>query len=682
MPGQESENKKKSLTLEEAKKEIERLRELIRYHEYKYYVEAQPEISDYEFDMLMKRLEELEAQFPELITPDSPTQRVGEKPLEGFPTAEHHPPMLSLENVYSYEEFLEYHRRVQKLLAGEEVEYVVEMKIDGVSIAVQYENGIYTRAITRGDGYKGDVVTENIKTIRSLPLKIKEKRFVEVRGEVFMPRAAFEELNRQRAERGEPLFANPRNATAGTIRLLDPREVARRKLDIFFYYIFIEREYPRPTHWENLQLIKELGFKRNEYVWLCKTPEEVLKIWEDWKDRRDNLPYDVDGLVVKVNSIEQQKKLGETAKFPRWAIAFKFPPKQAVTQIINIELTVGRTGAVTPVAILRPVQLAGTTVSRASLYNEEEIKRKDIRIGDWVVIEKGGDIIPKVVAVIKSRRTGKEKPFVMPKRCPVCGAELYRPPGEVIWRCPNAACPAKVKESILHFVSRNAMNIQHIGEALVNQLLKKGLIKDPADLYYLKKEDLIKLARMGPKSAQNVLDEIEKSKENDLWRLIHALGIRYVGEKTAKILEEHFSSLDELMNASYEDLIKIPEIGPKVAYSIIHFFKDPHNREMIEKLRKAGVNFKSRRKKEEGPRPLEGKTFVFTGELETYTRAEASALVESLGGRVSSSVSRKTDYVVVGKNPGSKYQRALQLGVKILTEEEFLKLLEKYRNLD
>ncbi len=676
MPGQGSENKK--LTLEEARKEIERLRELIRYHEYKYYVEAQPEISDYEFDMLMKRLEALEAQFPELITPDSPTQRVGEQPLEGFPTAEHHPPMLSLENVYSYEEFLEYHNRVKRMLSGEDVEYVVEMKIDGVSIAVQYENGIYTKAITRGDGYRGDVVTENIKTIRSLPLRIKETRFVEVRGEVFMPKAAFEELNRQRAEKGESLFANPRNATAGTIRLLDPKEVAKRKLDIFFYYIFIDGDYPRPTHWENLQLIKELGFKRNELVWLCKSPEDVLKIWEEWKDKRDQLPYDVDGLVAKVNSIEQQRKLGETAKFPRWAIAFKFPAKQAVTQIINIELNVGRTGAITPVAILKPVKLAGTVVSRASLYNEEEIRRKDIRIGDWVVIEKGGDIIPKVVAVIKSRRTGKEKPFVMPKRCPVCGAELYRPPGEVIWRCPNAACPAKVKESILHFVSRNAMNIEHIGEALVDQLLKKGLIKDPADLYYLKKEQLASLERMGEKSAQNVLDEIEKSKNNDLWRLIHALGIRYVGEKTAKILEEHFPSLDALMNASYEDLVKIPEIGPKVADSIIHFFKDPTNRKIIEKLRAAGVNFKSRKKKE-GPKPLEGKTFVFTGELDSYTRAEASALVESLGGKVSSSVSRKTDFVVVGKNPGSKYQKALKLGIKILNEKEFLELIEKSR---
>ena len=665
----------KELTLEEARKEIEKLREEIRYHEYKYYVEAQPEISDYEFDMLMKRLQELEARFPELITPDSPTQRVGEKPVEGFPTATHDPPMLSLENVYSYEEFLDFHNRILKALPGEEVEYVVEMKIDGVSIAVQYENGIYTRAITRGDGFQGDVVTENIKTVRSLPLRIKEKRFVEVRGEVFMSKESFERLNRERAERGEPLFANPRNATAGTIRLLDPKEVSRRGLDIFFYYIFINKDYPGPTHWENLQQIKELGFKRNEYVWLCKTPEEVLRIWDEWKDKKDSLSYDVDGLVVKVNSIDQQKRLGVTAKFPRWAIAFKFPAKQAVTRIINIELNVGRTGAVTPVAILQPVQLAGTTVSRATLHNEEEIKRKDIRIGDWVVIEKGGDIIPKVVSVVKSKRTGEEKPFVMPRYCPVCGAELYRPPGEVIWRCPNVACPAKIKESILHFVSRNAMNIEHIGEALVEQLLKKGLIKDPADIYFLKKKDLERLERMGPKSAQNVIDEIERSKENDLWRLIHALGIRYVGEKTAKLLEEHFESLEDLMKASYNQLVSIPEIGDKVAYSIIHFFKDEHNRKIIEKLRAAGVNFRRKKEVKEGEKPLAGKTFVFTGELDRFTRSEASSIVESLGGKVSSSVSRKTDFVVVGKNPGSKYQKAQQLGVKILNEEEFLQLL-------
>lgn len=665
------------LTLEEAKREIERLREEIRYHEYKYYVEAQPEISDYEFDMLMKKLEELESRFPQLITPDSPTQRVGEKPLEGFPTARHDPPMLSLENVYSYEEFMDFHNRVQKALPGEKVEYVVEMKIDGVSIVVQYENGVYTRAITRGDGFQGDVVTENIKTIRSLPLRIKEKSFVEVRGEVFMPKEAFERLNREREERGEPLFANPRNATAGTIRLLDPREVARRHLDIFFYYIFIEREYPRETHWENLQLIKELGLKRNELVWFCRSPEEVLKIWDEWKEKREDLPYEVDGLVVKVNSIDQQKRLGATAKFPRWAIAFKFPAKQAVTQIQNIELNVGRTGAVTPVAILKPVQLAGTTVSRATLHNEEEIKRKDIRIGDWVVIEKGGDIIPKVVSVVKSRRTGKEKPFVMPKHCPVCGAELYRPPGEVIWRCPNAACPAKIKESILHFVARNAMNIEHIGESLVDQLLKNSLIKDPADLYYLKKEYLMNLERMGPKSAQNVLDELEKSKSNDLWRLIHALGIRYVGEKTAKLLEEHFESLDELMKADYNKLVAIPEIGDKVADSIVHFFKDEHNLRIIEKLRKAGVNFRRLREEEEREKPLAGKTFVFTGELERFTRAEASAIVERLGGKVSSSVSRKTDFVVVGENPGSKYQKALSLGVRTLNEEEFLRLLRE-----
>ncbi len=664
-------------SLEKAKKEIDKLREKIRHHEHKYYVENQPEISDYEFDMLMKRLEELENLFPQLITSDSPTQRVGEKPVEGFPSAEHIPPMLSLENVYSYQEFLEFHDRVARALPDEPVEYVVEMKIDGVSIAVQYEGGILTRAITRGDGFKGDVITENIRTIRSIPLRIKETRAVEVRGEVFMPDEAFEKLNRERELNGENLFANPRNATAGTIRLLDPRMVSQRKIDAFFYYIFIERDFPRLAHWENLQLIKELGFKRNEKIWFCKSPDEVLRIWEEWKDKRDSLPYGVDGLVAKVNSIAQQRRLGNTAKFPRWAIAFKFPAKQAVTKVKEIILNVGRTGAVTPVAILEPVQLAGTTVSRCTLHNEDEIKRKDIRTGDWVTIEKGGDIIPKVVSVVKSRRTGKEKLFKMPRHCPVCGAELYRPAGEVIWRCPNVACPAKRRESILHFVSRNAMDIEHIGEALVDQFLNEGLVEDIGDIYYIKKQDIENLERMGGKSAQNVLDEIERSKKNELWRLIHGLGIRYVGEKTAKILGSHFSSLDKLMEAPYEELVLIPDIGEKVADSIVHFFRDKGNLRIIKKLRKAGVNFKGGKEEEKGPKPLEGKTFVFTGELSKFSRSEASSIVEGLGGKVSSSVSGKTDFVVAGQRPGSKFRKAQQLGLRIISEEEFLKLLSE-----
>ncbi len=664
----------RKLTLEEAKKEIERLREEIRYHEYKYYVENQPVISDYEFDQLMRRLKELEEQFPELITPDSPTQRVGEKPVEGFPTAPHDPPMLSLDNVYTWEEFLAFHQRVEKALPGEKVEYVVELKIDGVSIAVIYEDGIFSQAVTRGDGFKGDVVTQNVKTIRSIPLRIKEKGRVEVRGEIYMPIEAFKKLNKERELAGEPLFANPRNAAAGSIRMLDPREVARRQLDAFFYYIFVDKKPPKPTHWENLQFIKELGLKVNPNAWLCRKVEEVLKIWEEWKDKRDELPYDVDGLVVKVNSIDQQQRLGSTAKFPRWAIAFKFPAKQATTRIVDIVLQVGRTGAVTPVAIFEPVHLAGTVVTRATLHNEEEIKRKDIRIGDWVLVEKGGDIIPKVVAVIKERRTGKEKPFKMPETCPACGAKLYRPVGEVIWRCPNAACPAKRKEALLHFASRNAMNIEGLGEALVDLLLKHKLVEDVGDLYYLKKEQLERLPRMGPKSAQNLLDQIERSKSNDLWRLIHGLGIRYVGEKTAKVLEQHFASLDDLMKASRLELERIPDVGPKVADSIVNFFREERNLKIIEKLRRAGVNFK-RKEVKVGERPLEGKTFVFTGALKNFTREEAKRIVEELGGKVLSSVSRKTDYVVVGENPGSKYQRALQLGVKTINEEEFLKLI-------
>ncbi len=664
-----------SLSKEEAKKRIEKLKEEIRFHEYKYYVENNPVISDFEFDKLLKELENLEKEFPELITPDSPTQRVGGQPVEGFETVKHKIPMLSLQNAYSFEELFDFDNRIKKSINKPFIDYVTELKIDGLSISLIYENGVLIQGVTRGDGERGDVVTHNVKTIRSIPLKIKEKRRTEVRGEVFLSKDAFERINRERELKGEPLFANPRNAAAGTMRLLDPREVAKRGLDIFVYYIYIEDKEPKSTHFENLKLLKELGFKVNPASKLNKGIEEVIKFCKEWEDKKRNLDYDVDGIVVKVNEISIQKELGSTSKFPRWAIAYKFPPEQAVTKIKDIIVQVGRTGAITPVAILEPVEIAGSTVSRATLHNEDEIKRKDIKIGDWVWIIKSGDVIPKITGVIKEKRTGNEKDFRMPEYCPSCGAKLYKPEDEAIWRCPNVSCPAKLKGSILHFVSRDAMNIEGMGEALVQQLLNKKMLNDIADIYYLDPLKVEKLERMGKKSTENLMREIEKSKSNELYRLIYGLGIRLVGEYTAKLLARKFKSLDNLMKASKEELIEINEIGDKVADSIIIFFKEERNLNVIEKLRKAGVNFKDREEVKSGNK-LNGFQFVFTGELNNFTRSEAKKIVESLGGKVTSSVSSKTDFVVVGENPGSKFEKAKKLGIKIINENEFLKLIE------
>ncbi len=664
-----------SLSREEAKEKIEKLKKEIRFHEYKYYVENAPVISDFEFDKLLKELERLESIYPEFITPDSPTQRIGEQPIEGFESVEHKNPMLSLQNAYSFEELFDFDAKVKKNTGISSVEYVTELKIDGLSISLIYENGILVRGITRGDGKRGDDVTHNVKTIRSIPLRIKEKRKVEVRGEVFLSKEAFEKINREKELKGEPLFANPRNAAAGTMRLLDPKEVARRGLDIFVYYIFINDTEPFDTHYENLKFLKALGFKVNPNSRLNKNINEVINFCKEWEPKREELDYDVDGIVVKVNDINLQKKLGATSKFPKWAIAYKFPPKQVRTRIKDIIVQVGRTGAITPVAVLEPVEVAGSTVSRATLHNEDEIRRKDIRIGDWVWLVKSGDVIPKITGVIKERRTGDEKEFKMPEYCPSCGAKLYKPEGEAIWRCPNVSCPAKLKGSILHFVSRDAMNIEGMGESLVQQLLDKKMLKDIADIYYLDPEKIEKLERMGKKSTENLMREIEKSKKNELYRLIYGLGIRLVGEYTAKLLASHFKSLDSLMNVGKEELTEINEIGEKVAESIVIFFNEERNLRVIEKLRKAGLNFYQKKEKEPVLAKFQGLQFVFTGELDKYSRSEAKKIVESLGGRVSSSVSKKTDYVVVGKNPGSKFEKAKSLGVKILNENEFLKLI-------
>ena len=658
----------------DAKQRINQLRQEIVYHEKKYYRDSDPQISDYEFDLLVKELQALEERYPELITPESPTQRVGEQPLEGFISIEHRIPMLSLDNCYNPEELYEFEERIQRILPSQELEYVVELKIDGLGISVIYRDGRFFQAITRGDGLRGDDVTANVKTIRSLPLTIEDHNEVEIRGEIFLPFSAFEEINRGRERQGEPLFANPRNAAAGSIRLLDPKEAAKRKLDAFLYSITINDE-ETPSQEENLQALKTLGFKTNPHNRHCKNLEKVISVYEEWLPLRETLDYDVDGIVVKVNSTKQQRSLGRTAKFPRWAISLKFPARQATTQIKDILIQIGRTGALTPVAVLEPVKLSGTTISRATLHNEDEIRRKDTRIGDTVLIERSGDVIPKIVSVMQEKRTGEEKSFDFPRHCPECGAQVFKPEGEVVSRCINLSCPAIVKESLLHFASRRAMNIEGLGEALVSQLIKEDLIREIPDLYLLEPDRLAELERMGEKSAQNLLDEIEKSKGRDLSRLIFALGIRYVGERTAQILASHYNHIDALTAATLDELTQIADVGPKVGESIVFFFRQPRNLELIRKLKKAGLNFSSTAVHVQPGLPLQGQTLVLTGTLAGLTRDEARAEIERKGGRVTSSLSQKTDYLIAGSNPGSKLQKAQSLGVNIINEEELHKLL-------
>lgn len=660
-------------------KRVLELRELIRYHDRKYYVEDSPEISDYEYDMLMKELQELERRYPELITPDSPTQRVGGEPAEEFATVEHRVAMLSLDNTYSREELLEFDNRIRRLLPGQQIEYVVELKLDGLGVALLYQNGLFVRGATRGDGERGEDVTNNLKTIKSIPLVLegigKNLRELEVRGEVYMKKSAFVELNRQREENGEPLFANPRNAAAGSVRLLDPRITASRKLDIFTYGISYVEGISFSTHWEALEALKAMGFKVNPHARKLGTIEEVMDYCDEWAQKRDELEYEIDGMVIKINSLSQQAELGATSKSPRWAISYKFPARQATTKIEDIVLQVGRTGAVTPVAILSPTPLSGITITRATLHNEDEIRRKDIRIGDTVLIERAGDVIPAVVKVLVEKRTGEEKEFQMPKHCPVCGSELFRPPGEAITRCTNSACPAQIKERIRHFASRDAMDIEGLGPSLVDQLVDKGLVKDASDLYYLKHDQLAELERMGDKSAENIIEAIERSKNSSLSRLIYALGIRLVGTRAAEVLSEHYGSIDALANAKLDELQSIHDIGPKVAQNIVEFFKQEGNRRLIEKLRSAGVRMSEEKEEQLVSQPLSGKTFVLTGTLKSMTRNEASELIKKLGGKVASDVSSKTDFLVVGESPGSKYSRAQRLNIKILSEEEFLKLV-------
>lgn len=666
----------KSLSYKQAEQKIQKLRKKIKYHEKKYYVDNNPQISDNEFDLLVKELEKLESQFPRLITPESPTQRVGEQPLEGFVSVEHRTPMLSLDNCYSEDELGEFEERIKKIIPARKIEYVSELKIDGLGISIIYRDGKYYQAVTRGDGFRGDDVTPNVKTIRSLPLTINDPHEIEVRGEIYLPFKSFEKINQEREKNGEPLFANPRNAASGSLRLLDPKEVASRQLDIVLYSIFIEGK-ERKSQWENLKTLKDLGFKTNPFSRHCASLNEAIPFYEEWRERRDSLDYDVDGVVIKVNSTEQQKLLGSTAKFPRWSISYKFPARQATTKIKNIIIQVGRTGALTPVAVLEPVSLSGITISSSTLHNQDEIKRKDIRVNDTVLIERSGDVIPKVVSVMKDRRTGRAVEFSFPSLCPVCRSKTFKPEGEAISRCTNPSCPARLKGSLLHFASRRAMNIEGLGESLVNQLLEKNLVKKISDLYSLKYEDLVNLERMGSKSSENLLDEIEKTKQRDVTRLIYALGIRYVGERTAQALAVHFKSLDALANASMEELTQIEDVGPRVAESVVFFFNQPENQELISKLKKAGLNFSMKAAEREGKMPLDGQNFVLTGALSSLTREEAKEIIEELGGTVTSSVSRNTYYVIAGKSPGSKLEKAQELGIPTLNEKGFLKLVKK-----
>ena len=661
------------------KERIEKLKEEIKELDYNYYVLAQPKVSDYQYDQLLKELEKLEIENPQFITPDSPTQRVGSDLTKELNPVQHAIPMLSLSNTYSEDELKDFDRRVRENLPSNQIiEYVTELKIDGVSVSIKYNDGYLITAATRGDGSVGEEITNNIKTIRSIPLKLKniESKYdlseIEVRGEVFMEINGFEKLNRQREESGEKLFANPRNSTAGTLKLQDPRIVASRPLDVFVYFLS-SQNFEFETQNENLELLKKLGLKVNPNYKLCKDINEVIEFCRYWGEQREKLPYEIDGVVVKVNSIKQQKILGNIAKSPRWATAYKFKAKQAKTKLNKVTWQVGRTGALTPVAELEPVLLAGSTISRATLHNFDEILKKDIHEGDLVIIEKGGDVIPKVVSRIE---TEESKKIEKPEFCPVCNSQLFQPEGEVAIYCQNVLCEAQVKGKIEHFASRGAMDIEGLGESIVNLFVDLGYLKSVADIYelYLKKDELENLERFGKKSIENLLNSIEESKSRPFNKVLFALGIRYVGTGAAQKLALHFNSIDNLMKASAEEIESVPEIGPRISESIITYFENEDNLLIIQKLKEAGLVFESMQS-ENVSDELKDKSFVLTGTLSSLTRDEAKDKIIAKGGKVVSSVSAKTDFVVVGESAGSKLDKAKKLGIKILEEDEFLKLI-------
>ena len=662
---------------EAIKKRIEKLREEIEYHNHRYYVLDQPEISDAQYDRLMRELEKLEKDYPELRSPNSPTQRIGASPLEEFEIVRHTVPMLSLANAFDETEARDFDKRVKKFLGtSEEIEYVAEPKFDGLAIELVYERGQFVVGSTRGDGVNGENITQNLRTIKTIPLQLIRKELpaperLEVRGEAIMQLKKFKELNRKREEMGEPSFANPRNAAAGSVRQLDPKITAERPLEIYLYALGEVRGWTPKTQWEVLKTLPKWGLRTNPHVRKCEGIEEVLHYYHEMNEKRETLPYEIDGTVVKVNRLDLQARLGEIARSPRWALAFKFQPKQETTKILDIRVQVGRTGALTPVAVMEPVKVGGVEVSRATLHNQDEIDRLDVRIGDTVVIQRAGDVIPEVVEVITSKRKETQKKFKMPSKCPVCGAEVVKE--EAIHRCIGLDCPAQLKGRIRHFASKRAIDIEGLGVKLIDQLVDKGLVKDVADIYYIKKEELIVLERMADKSAQNIIDAIEESKTKPLSKFLYALGIRHVGETTAEDLARRFQRLDDFFDLSEEDLMEVEGIGPEVAGSVHQFFGDKKNRESIDRLRKAGVRVIESKAKEKGK--LAGKTFVFTGALKGFERDEARNLVESLGGMTASTVSKKVNFVVVGEDPGSKFDKAKELGIKTRTEEEFKKMV-------
>jgi DNA ligase (NAD+) len=659
---------------------IEELRRLLNKYNYEYHVLDNPSVPDAEYDRLMQELIALEEQYPELKTKDSPSQRVGGQALDAFQKVEHRTPMLSLANAFNEGDLRDFDRRVRQEV-GDDVAYVCELKIDGLAVSLRYEDGYFVQGATRGDGVTGEDITENLKTIRSLPLRLHEPVTLEARGEAYMPKKSFELLNERRRESGEELFANPRNAAAGSLRQLDPKIAASRHLDLFVYGLANAEELGIDSHSAALDYLQELGFKTNPERRKCANIDEVIEFVNAWHDKRPTLPYEIDGIVIKVDSFEQQEQLGATAKSPRWAIAYKFPAEEVVTKLIGIELSVGRTGVVTPTAILEPVRVAGTVVQRASLHNEDLIRAKDIMIGDYVVVKKAGDIIPEVVNVLPERRTGEEVPFAMPTHCPECESELVRLEGEVALRCMNPKCPAQIREGLIHFVSRQAMNIEGLGEKVIAQLFGEGLVHDVADLYTLTKEQLMNLERMGEKSATNLLNAIENSKQNSLERLLFGLGIRHVGAKAAKVLAEHFETMDRLQAATKEELMAIHEIGEKMADSIVTYFSKPEVTQLLNELRSYGVNMTYK-----GPKAVKateahsyfaGKTIVLTGKLETLSRNEAKEKIEQLGGKVTGSVSKNTDLVIAGVDAGSKLTKAQQLNIEIWDEARFLQEIEQ-----
>jgi len=665
------------------KARVEKLRELVNHHNYRYHVLDSPEISDAEFDRLFDELAELEKKHPELVTSDSPTQRVGAEPSDQFRSVRHRLPMLSLNKVISEEEFADFHRRVLELggIKDSEVEYVTEPKWDGLAVELVYEKGIFTQGSTRGDGVTGEEVTPNLKTIKSIPLRLSEEKnkapkLLEVRGEVIFPKEEFEKLNRAKARAGEEVFANPRNAAAGAVRQLDPKITATRPLVFIAYGIGAVEGTHFENHYETILALKAWGFRTSKEIRLCRTPEEVKKEFEKIKAAREDFPFEMDGIVVKVNQYKVQRRMGELSRSPRWAAAWKFPPQQAKTVVKDIIVQVGRTGALTPVAVLEPVRVGGVEVSRASLHNEDEVAKKDIRIGDTVFIQRAGDVIPEVIGVDKSKRNGNEKIFKMPAKCPACGSKAVRLPGEAATKCTGLACPAQLVERIAHFVSKGGMNMEGLGFRWIEQLEGKKLIADPADLYFLEKNDWMKLDRMGDKLAANLLNAIDSSKKPDLPHFLYALGIRNVGEHLAQVLARHFGSVEALMEATEEELTQVHEVGPIVAKSIDSFFSDSANRKVIEKLKKGGVLFPVYRR-EKLPQTLAGYTFVITGALENFSRDQAKVELEKRGAKVSSSVSKKTNFVIAGENPGSKLTDAERLGVKTIGENQMVALLEE-----